>query len=877
MAFLQKYTKGIVLGRYLRFTAQAGGKYIFYSGGRKNMRKAKKSVSALIVALCMLVQLIPAFPVQIAEAFADGSAPYEYTFKSGIVGSSRWTDADLQTHGWEVDSLTTSGDTTSGLEKNLLTSTSDNFWLKGDRGTVDLDNSDTFGLKLNVPVEGYYKVTVRAGSLATHAADVSIYFNGKQLDPFIGNVASATAYAIVPTDVGVVYAQAGTNVMTFTRTGGNYFYFEGITLTPVDEVPAAQTITYSFTKPVGENKTYWDGAVGTLQAQMAWQLNTNLTTQSLYNNMMNAVGNASSNYLLLNNGKIEFKNIGEVLAIDFWVHAPGYYSVVVNNNDYEHYYVYGDTYIDDIPTGDWRGKQSSGTEMHPQNLKAIYLTAGKHTFELSCTGGGNKYLWLREMIITPATVNAISAADVTVSEGNTAETAVTYQTTEGTAVANPIEVKSDSDAIATASYADGKLTVKGVKEGSTTLTLTDVTGITEEVAVTVTEPVPAEKTIRFVADGTNITNAGKAEKATLEINGWRINETETTAGVPLANAKSASVYNTYMGVNNIGIGNSVAYDFEVAAAGNYDVALTINATNYYQGIFDVYINDALVGRIQGDSNGIYTGQPVLGMKTAALNKGVNTVKFTLVGRDTVVSTTEYGAGGGDYYLYPVALKVTPVEQGKKYAQEAVATVVGDTEMGVGGTINVSAVLKYDDSSEEAITVKAYDDGIVSVAADGTVTALKAGASAVYADVTVEGELYEVRVPVIVSGAPSMSGNVAAESDFGTTYAYIENEFNGTYKVTFVGGLDKLEGFAAIGYSISVDGGREVDVEDDKVYKSIKLSDEEIYTADTYGGNFIFIGEQDGITAGQTVTARPYVKDAEGNKTYHGEVVLTLKF
>ena len=123
--------------------------------------------------------------------------------------------------------------------------------------------------------------------------------------------------------------------------------------------------------------------------------------------------------------------------------------------------------------------------------------------------------------------------------------------------------------------------------------------------------------------------------------------------------------------------------------------------------------------------------------------------------------------------------------------------------------------------------------------------------------------------------PEIKGDVDADSAFGTAYAYVEEHKDGTFKVTFVGGVDELEGFKAIGYEITVDSGEAAYVESNSVYKSLRIG-EDVHNAAEYGGEFIFIGSQGNVKAGSKVTAKPYGVDANNNKVFHG-VELTLQF
>lgn len=117
----------------------------------------------------------------------------------------------------------------------------------------------------------------------------------------------------------------------------------------------------------------------------------------------------------------------------------------------------------------------------------------------------------------------------------------------------------------------------------------------------------------------------------------------------------------------------------------------------------------------------------------------------------------------------------------------------------------------------------------------------------------------------------------ASSDiFGTDYAYVKKNASGTYDVSFIGGVNIVEGYGKVGFEISVNGAAAVDVEDSSVYETLTVNKSH-YKAAYYGADYIFISTKANVSEGDTITAKPYVKDAAGNKIYHGNaVVLTLE-
>lgn len=100
--------------------------------------------------------------------------------------------------------------------------------------------------------------------------------------------------------------------------------------------------------------------------------------------------------------------------------------------------------------------------------------------------------------------------------------------------------------------------------------------------------------------------------------------------------------------------------------------------------------------------------------------------------------------------------------------------------------------------------------------------------------------------------------------FGSKYAYIEKADDGTYTLNFVGGLNDIN-YAKVGFEIN--GDVQNVAYTTAVYDSLKVNGE-VYSASHYEAEHVFCAEKKGFAPGATVTIKPYVEDADGNRTYH---------
>lgn len=100
--------------------------------------------------------------------------------------------------------------------------------------------------------------------------------------------------------------------------------------------------------------------------------------------------------------------------------------------------------------------------------------------------------------------------------------------------------------------------------------------------------------------------------------------------------------------------------------------------------------------------------------------------------------------------------------------------------------------------------------------------------------------------------------------FGSKYAYIEKADDGTYTLNFVGGLNDIN-YAKVGFEINSDVQNVAYTT--AVYDSLKVNGE-VYSASHYEAEHVFCAEKTGFAPGATVTIKPYVEDADGNRTYH---------
>ncbi len=936
------------------------------------MRKAKKSVSALIVALCMLVQLIPAFPVQTASA-ADADIVLDFYNGTGYTVASDSTFAP----GKQTQTDAETGETIYVLYGQIQNKAYIAEFTVSETGYYEYDPyiySTTFRPgRINVRVETpvYEGAETRASVLCQTAIMTTGYDNYKQHsfrinDTSTKNVliakagdgngavtedtyADRTVTVTTPADNlphgGYVYLTKGTNRFIVEHAGDNpHVSLSSVKFTKVDDVQAHE-LKLTFTKDA--NITADASGNKKLTYAAIPQTGYSLTTKSALAAKLdaNTADNMGSNPF---HGSLKM-NSGYILAADFYVPAAGYYDASVLfriANDYGGNF---NVYVGQGTAADWKTNTTDWTyagtfygdnnnhvtgNMHTLGLKTVYLNEGINTvvFEngpadcLSYTENGTVnnqyYLYIGNISFTPVaeTATCVDAVKLTAPSnlviGKTYSASAVVNMFNGAQVPNDAtvtftaDVPLDGNAIVNISE-DGR-TITPVKVGTTNINAVVTYGearYEDRVQVTVSEY--TGEVLNFTDAGTDIPYSQVGDRqysllkdATLENAGWRV--TTNAAVVPLldhnvsfeeagwsyVSAHMAGVkLDTTVEIDGVERNQVAAFDFEVGVAGWYDVSANLMQSYDYGGIFNVYVgsyentsndwSDAswkYAGKLYGDHNGAFGIENAsfkdVGLKTIYLEEGLNTVVFETAYFDNVV--TDSGIHGKGPYLYLKSLSFTPAAADTAYMDEVKMTV-SETAFEVGGTANASAVINmYSGSSAATVEIGSFNPEIVSVE-NGVITAKKAGETSLYAVAyDANGVRYEDRIQVTVSGKPSANIGTAEEgSPFASKYAYIEENKNGTFNVTFIGGIDELVGYTAVGFEIDVAGDKAYS-DDAKVYEKLTVNGS-TYTAEKdYEAEYIFVGSRDEIAAGSTVVARPYVV-VDGEKQFLANATLTLQF
>ncbi len=824
------------------------------------MRKSK--TLALLVALCMLVAILPAVPVATAEA-ADTDIVLDFYLDANNAAGLGNVKIGTNGSNWEVDKTGTSyGYLGTGSGQGDIPSG----WYNALRFSFA---SHKITFKFEVPTAGFYSLDLSAlvhpslvgevGVSVTNGSGKKYTLNSIEF----GTVADVTDwYAYAKTkltgDDNLVYLDKGYNYLTFAGASGNpYVMLRSCTFEKVTY------LNFTTSDIGGGEKNVADYDINTL----GWALNTATSSPSAFDASRLFWYSLSAD---------------KSVMIDFVVVKAGYY-VPALTLAYNHVENDGNSLevrIGDMPLG----KAPAGSEAQPAATfaldKAVYLAAGQHTLAVKNISSKTQRVSLKNMSFKAVTANStMSAAAVTLPANGKATTPVTFTTTDGKAIAENIAVSVADPTKASATYANGVLTVAGVAEGSTTVTLTAASGAATTVDVTVTGAEPVEVSLDFSNKcGIPIDSNDRyyIQNGTFENCDWQINSELTTA----------TDYNGYMNENRsiirCGVNTSVAVDFK-AVEGTYDLSLYVQrAANDYGGVYKVQVGNAAdgysdAGVVYNDSNGVDENSIVwIKLKNVVLKDGVNTIIFTRLpaaDRDKVNSDGDDKNILDEGYLYLGKVKLTPVKSGEKHLSSFALTAPAELEVGTNGS--VSSLLIYTDTSSENVTVADFGDGIVKIE-NGTITALKAGVTTIYARKIADGVEYETRKNITVTAAPSADIEDAEEgSPFASKYAYIEENNDGTFNVTFIGGINELAGYSAVGFEIVAGEDEAVYSESANVYEQLSVNGG-TYTADIYGGKYIFVGSRDEIAAGSTVVARPYVV-VDGEKQLLANATLRLQF
>ncbi len=847
----------------------------------------KKTFASRILAVLMVFCLIAQFaPASVA---AEGDPGELYTFAE-TPGS-----ATIATNGWELNFEETSpGFCLNRNNTNWFDNKTDHTLIQ-----FNTENArDRFGLNLNVDVAGNYTVAIKS---LNAPQSYNVYVNGAS----VGAIAQTELNVTTTHDMnGEVYFKKGINTLVIEAPNGGNLKLGQITLTWSSEA-AAQSVTLNF----GAGTSVVTDISRATFAKQGIRFSFDLS----YGLFAGHTKWKNTDY-----ASVGFnERVGTFAGFDFVADAAGEYDILVATRErYDHGAVVeaivngtnemaaNGTSIGSfktapaqtrIPNLDTRGVHFAGTATLNEGYNTLH-------FKSLAGGKGSMLLYFSEglSLVNPTAAATVAGSTMSFTKGTAVN--VTAKAPEhglyylyikgkiadngfgGNVVAGGLTQYMDFSSEVYGETAGTEVTrVFGPiwmnENANVSVAFTETYSDTSALEVSGIELHEVKQNL-WMVDTANENYSKNYNDVTLENSGWELSDRSNAmqykmmklGSQMLSGTRQMFYYNAHRDANATNINlqqGQVKFDFNIPVSGYYAVSGVFQNINLANNIDFVIEDTDLRTRLSlyQESDSEFKTSDI---GVVYLEEGTHT--FIVAGGEEVVP---------DFSKY-VYMKSLTFEPYTGQVADSAAVSVKETEIKVGETTQASVSIKAGEEAytknDYTVTYKSSNEKVVTVDAQGIVTAEGAGTADITATVAVQGrKITTDKVTVTVTSVASMSGNATAESDFGTAYAYIEDEFNGTYKVTFVGGVDKLEGFAAIGYEIRVDGGETVDVDSNKVYESIKLSDEEIYTADTYGGNFIFIGAQDGITAGQTVTARPYVKDAEGNKTYHGEVVLTLKF
>ncbi len=131
--------------------------------------------TAALVAVCMMLQFIPAFgSMPTAQALEVGES-FTITFNNNAWNSGASADytiptAKMDVHGWELDRENTT------IDPATMTSS---FWTQAVAKYTKA--GDTLGLKVNVPEDGYYKLTFTCSPYWTYSDKAYVAINGENI------------------------------------------------------------------------------------------------------------------------------------------------------------------------------------------------------------------------------------------------------------------------------------------------------------------------------------------------------------------------------------------------------------------------------------------------------------------------------------------------------------------------------------------------------------------------------------------------------------------------------------------------------------------------------------------------------------------------
>ena len=208
--------------------------------------KAKKGISAVIIAFCLLVQMIPALPAQAAGTAENVSitfkdSQYCYGIESGkatdFISRVPETVATLGDAGWAYNDAETSDAVAASKYTGLGAP-----W--GARAGFE-NGQESFALNVKVN-PGKYKVDIALSNFGERTYPLNIAVDGKTIATGVamGNAVTVSEYVEVTSNDG--YA-----VLKFTDTSSHtgsirFFCLQSVSFTVVDSIPAKDmSITFT--------------------------------------------------------------------------------------------------------------------------------------------------------------------------------------------------------------------------------------------------------------------------------------------------------------------------------------------------------------------------------------------------------------------------------------------------------------------------------------------------------------------------------------------------------------------------------------------------------------------------------------------------------
>ena len=201
--------------------------------------------------------------------------------------------------------------------------------------------------------------------------------------------------------------------------------------------------------------------------------------------------------------------------------------------------------------------------------------------------------------------------------------------------------------------------------------------------------------------------------ATIAENKWKINIDETDMIDQLTNTGRHGMNAEYTNFK-VYEDEVIAYDFNAAVAGDYELVLCVGESTDYGVNAEVFVNDVSVGKMFNDENGASSTLVLKnkGFGKVTLKEGVNTLKIKGLAPDVIDAVTKSGsdrAGGTQLYLSTATF--TP-KAASDVVVDRVEISCPNNSISVGATTSVSAKAIMSDGSEVAVTPKTITTGII---------------------------------------------------------------------------------------------------------------------------------------------------------------------